>query len=397
MADKYNTAAMKKLVNGLESSRAGIATKKNISANMESLRATFNELEPAMKGQLAYIKSLSTTEKENKSESEKASESKRYMLKIVELVRGDMTEMVSNAKKFFQLNKREKKVEQGWERIQSELEKKLNSLKDSLTSNNHFEMLFRLLNARDSFHRQFLKCMLYRKNNLWLDLNVPFESYVHSEIKSVLNLIRDHKEKQGYVPTTLEFQVPTFEEEGRWRLNQPEKEEESSLPTMVRLVVSDFNELIDTVRNYSKLNDTPEMFEDINKNQQVVKGLREKVELLTNNYNTLLEKYREVQANHARSDDKGSLKELKDKVDELELALSKKDNEINSLRSSTQGTESQIIALKEKLKESEEEVVKFQTYQAPKLKELEMIQHNLTDEFGKLRKEVDTYSSLFQM
>lgn len=175
-------------------------------------------------------------------------------------------------------------------------------------------MLFKLLNGRDALNRQFLKCMLYRKNNLWLDLNVPFENYVHSEIKAVLNLIRDHKDKHGYVPTTLEFQVPTFEEEGRWKLNQTDKDEEASLPTLTRLVVSDFNELIETVKNYSKLNDTPEMFEDINKNQQVVKGLREKVELLTNNHNILLEKYREVQANHARSDDKGSLKELKDKL-----------------------------------------------------------------------------------
>lgn len=53
--------------------------------------------------------------------------------------------------------------------------------------------------------------------------------------------------------------------------------------------------------------------------------------------------------------------------------------------------------LKEKLKESEEEVVKFHTYQIPKLKELEMVQKNLADEFLKLRKDVETYSSLFQM
>ena len=53
--------------------------------------------------------------------------------------------------------------------------------------------------------------------------------------------------------------------------------------------------------------------------------------------------------------------------------------------------------LKEKLKDSEEEVVKFHTYQIPKLKELEMIQKNLSEEFGKLRKDVDTYSSLFHM
>ena len=41
--------------------------------------------------------------------------------------------------------------------------------------------------------------------------------------------------------------------------------------------------------------------------------------------------------------------------------------------------------------------MKFHTYQIPRLKELEMVQKSLADEFGKLRKEVDTYSSLFQM
>lgn len=110
---------MKKLVSGIEAARAGIATKKNLPSNMEALRSTFNELEPAMKGQLAYIKSLNTAERENKSESEKASESKRYLLRIIELVRAEMAETVTAAIKFFQLNKREKKVEQGWERIQS--------------------------------------------------------------------------------------------------------------------------------------------------------------------------------------------------------------------------------------------------------------------------------------
>lgn len=34
MAEKYNAGGMKKLVTGLESARAGIATKKNISTNM---------------------------------------------------------------------------------------------------------------------------------------------------------------------------------------------------------------------------------------------------------------------------------------------------------------------------------------------------------------------------
>lgn len=203
MSDKYTSSNMKKLVGSLESARAGIATKKNVGANMEALKNTFLEMEPAMKGQLAYIKSLNTAEKENKSESEKASESKRYFFKIIEVVRTDMSEMVNNGRKFFQLNRKEKKVEQGWEKIQSELERKLNQLKDSLSASNMFEIIFKVMNAREALFKQFFKGLLYKKNSLWLDLNVPFENYVHSEIKGVLNLIQDYKEKHGYVPTTL--------------------------------------------------------------------------------------------------------------------------------------------------------------------------------------------------
>lgn len=90
-------------------------------------------------------------------------------------------------------------------------------------------------------------------------------------------MIKEHKEKYDFVPTTLEFNLPQFSEEGRWRVNQPEKEEESTLPTVLKLVIDDFVEMVETVKNYSKLNETPEMFEDINKNQHIVKGLREKV------------------------------------------------------------------------------------------------------------------------
>lgn len=86
----------------------------------------------------------------------------------------EMGELVNNGKKFFQLNRKEKKVDQGWEKIQSELERRLNQLKDSLTPNNMFEIVFKVMNAREALLKQFFKCLLYRKNSLWLDLNVPF-------------------------------------------------------------------------------------------------------------------------------------------------------------------------------------------------------------------------------
>lgn len=46
----------------------------------------------------------------------------------------------------------------------------------------------------------------------------------------------------------------------------------------------DYRELIDGLKNYSKLSGQPQIIEDISKNQHIVKGLREKIEVLTIKY-----------------------------------------------------------------------------------------------------------------
>ena len=47
--------------------------------------------------------------------------------------------------------------------------------------------------------------------------------------------------------------------------------------------------------NYSKLSDQPQTIEDISKNQHIVKGLRQKIEVLTVKYEEVLAKYRDLQ------------------------------------------------------------------------------------------------------
>lgn len=42
----------------------------------------------------------------------------------------------------------------------------------------------------------------------------------------------------------------------------------------MKIALTDVKDMIDTVKNYAKLNDTSETFEDINKNKIIVKGLR---------------------------------------------------------------------------------------------------------------------------
>jgi hypothetical protein len=63
---------------------------------------------------------------------------------------------------------------------------------------------------------------------------------------------------------------------------------ESPLADLVAIVFQDESELIDSIKNFSKLSDEPQLIEDISKNQHIVKGLRDKIETLTKNYSLLL-------------------------------------------------------------------------------------------------------------
>ena len=219
-----------------------------------------------------------------------------------------------------------------------------------------------------------------------MDLKIPYESYVHHEVQSILNIIKISGEKHGYVPTMIEFVPPSLNEEGRW---SPANEKiSSSVATYLKLALEDVAEMVSTIKNYSSLNDTTEEFEDINKNQVVVKGLREKIELLSNNYSLLMEKYRSVQANFKKESDS----ELKIKIEELEAENTKKESDISLLQGSLASSESSIVALKEKLKDCEEELGKLNNSYLPKVKEVEVVQKSLQEEFLKIKKDIEVAS-----
>ena len=55
------------------------------------------------------------------------------------------------------------------------------------------------------------------------------------------------------------------------------------------------------MKNFSKLSGDEQLIEDINKNQHIVKGLRDKIETLTKNYNNLMEKYRGLQISKGKT------------------------------------------------------------------------------------------------
>jgi hypothetical protein len=74
--------------------------------------------------------------------------------------------------------------------------------------------------------------------------------------------------------------------------------------------------------------------------------------------------------------------------------LIRKENEILEMKQSQIKGEATVQSLRDKTKELEEELSKFQKYQMPKIKELENNQKSISDEFIKVKRDLETYTNL---
>lgn len=120
----------------------------------------------------------------------------------------------------------------------------------------------------------------------------------------------------------------------------------------MKIVLADHNELIEGLKNYSKLSEQPQVIEDISKNQHIVHGLREKIELLSKNYEGLMDKYRSLQISKGKAaSGSGEEKSLTEKIEEYESQLIRKEQEILDLKQAIQKSEGMMNGLKDKNKE----------------------------------------------
>ena len=136
--------------------------------------------------------------------------------------------------------------------------------------------------------------------------------------------------------------------------------------------------------------------EDISKNQYIVKGLRERIEVLSRNYENLTEKYRAMQINRGKSGSGKEEKSLLDKLEEMETGMIKKEQEIIELKQMSLKQDALMNTMRDKNRELEDELSKWRKYQIPKLKELEGNQRSILEEFNKVRRDLETYSNLLQ-
>ena len=68
-----------------------------------------------------------------------------------------------------------------------------------------------MMALKDNVMCQLIKNMIYQKNILWKDLNMKYDDYIHGEIKSILNEIKESEEKFGYLPGSIAFKIPKVE------------------------------------------------------------------------------------------------------------------------------------------------------------------------------------------
>jgi hypothetical protein len=344
-------------------------------------------MEHLIKNQIPALDHMKNFTKEFSSESSKNLEVKRFFHGFCERARSDMKALLEVVKDNFVVSHKNKSSE-NWEKAEKELEKNLNSLRDeSESSEKIYAAVNRISAAKDNFLIQVFKLMLYKKNILWRDLNAPYDDYIHGEIKNSINLIKANEEKYGYIPHTLEFALPKFDHDHT----------DSSVAEIIRIILIDHSELIEGLKNYSKLSDQPQVIEDISKNQHIVKGLRERIETLTQNYDNLMEKYRYLQISKGKVvSGPNEEKSLTEKLEEMENTLIKKEQEIIELKQASMKQEVLMGSMKEKNKELEDELSKWHKYQIPKIKEMEGNQKSILEEFNKVRRDMETYSNMLQ-
>lgn len=127
---------------------------------------------------------------------------------------------------------------------------------------------------KDYLVANFMKSMLYRKLVLWKDLNLGDPGFIHSEKQQLHSLIEQEMLEKGYVPTKPVFDWMGFDIKGSWGMNKldvPEFDLKYLLNTANEAIEKAFSVL----RNYANLTVEQRAHEDINRNKDRVKSLRE--------------------------------------------------------------------------------------------------------------------------
>ncbi|CAD8055566.1 unnamed protein product [Paramecium primaurelia] len=392
--------SIKPIVQQISYARQGINEKKNISENIEKMKVAFDQLAPAIRNQQDYIQNMNPSSIQIKDGAEKLQEQKRYFLRFLDLMNYELTELLNIARNTMGLKDKNTNPDSFWEKILYQKVKFIESIKDQLTpETNYFELLFKTLNLRDNLIIQFFKALLHRKLLLWKDMNIRNEPFVHAQIKALLNNIESKQTKGQIISEKLEFKEIDFINEtipGVWRYQLESKEESYSIGIFLNLLKDTYDDLITSLLNYCNLQMDPAALKQVTNNQKQVQSLRQQIEILVDENEKLTKQLNELKLTK-RSNEFVEIKRLQQVIEELEVNLSRKTREIDELMANSKGSLSLIQNLREKLKDVEEENHRYNNIFFPKQKDIEQQTAKLLDEFLQIKKDIDTYSSLFKM
>ncbi|CAD8157513.1 unnamed protein product [Paramecium pentaurelia] len=392
--------SIKPIVQQISYARQGINEKKNISENIEKMKVAFDQLAPAIRNQQDYIQNMNPSSIQIKDGAEKLQEQKRYFLRFLDLMNYELTELLNIARNTMGLKDKNSNPDSFWEKILYQKVKFIESIKDQLTpETNYFELLFKTLNLRDNLIIQFFKALLHRKLLLWKDMNIRNEPFVHAQIKALLNNIESKQTKGQIISEKLEFKEIDFINEtipGVWRYQLESKEESYSIGIFLNLLKDTYDDLITSLLNYCNLQMDPAALKQVTNNQKQVQSLRQQIEILVDENEKLTKQLNELKLTK-RSNEFVEIKRLQQVIEELEVNLSRKTREIDELMANSKGSLSLIQNLREKLKDVEEENHRYNNIFFPKQKDIEQQTTKLLDEFLQIKKDIDTYSSLFKM
>ena len=138
-----------------------------------------------------------------------------------------------------------------------------------------------------------------------------------------------------------------------------------------------------------------ETFIDVDENKKTVKGLHQKIEVLKTNYLELESKFYELRS-QVRTNDIKDLQKLQDELEEVKMNLSKRDRELEDVRKNSEGTDKVISNLKDRLRDSEEQLKTVVEGHEKRLELLSGITSVLTGEFQIVKNNIDMYSHLFK-
>lgn len=132
------------------------------------------------------------------------------------------------------------------------------------------------MNVKDYFFANFMKSLLYRQCLLWKDLNIDQSGFIHEQKMNVLQLIESEMLEKGYIPTKPIFNWMGLNVKGNWNMNKLDVPE-TNLKNILKIGNESMQLLMEVVRNYGNLSVEQRQHEDIDRNKNKIKSLREQI------------------------------------------------------------------------------------------------------------------------